>query len=109
VAQLESYWSDVLQSVEPREGFLYLCLRNLTRLHQFTELSEHDGFTRAARSQANFRILVKPQLDRQGGHGGVLAGLFDTNPIARGIIAGGVAAATGVPPALTAASALGAD
>jgi hypothetical protein len=51
--------------------------------------------------------LWRSELDRHAGRGGVLSGLFDANPIVCGVITGVAALASGVPPALTAASALG--
>jgi hypothetical protein len=52
-------------------------------------------------------VLWRAELDRQIGRGGVLSGLFDGNSIACGLITGGAAVASGMPAALSAASALG--
>jgi hypothetical protein len=53
------------------------------------------------------QMLWRAELERRTGRGGVLAGLLDANSIACGIITGGVAALSGMPPALSIASALG--
>jgi hypothetical protein len=53
------------------------------------------------------QMIWRAELNRLTGQGRVLSGLLDTNPIACGIITGGVAAASGMPPALSAASAMG--
>ena len=51
--------------------------------------------------------LWHSELEQHTGRGGVLSGLFDTNPIVCGVITGGAALASGVSPALSAVSALG--
>jgi len=60
--RLEDHWVNVTKAIVGRRGFLFINLRNDTRLHQFTELTRTDLAAQPARSEASWRILVKQQI-----------------------------------------------